>query len=334
MSSPHESFEALVLDRVGNEVIPDVRLLERDALPDGDVLVRVEWSGINYKDALAVTNRGKVVRTFPMVPGIDLAGTVVESQSEQFSSGDSVLVTGYGTGEDRWGGYSQLARVQSKTVVSLPDGLTTRTAMALGTAGFTAMLAVFQLSEHGVVPERGPVLVTGASGGVGSFSVALLSQLGYQVVASTGRPEMDGYLTGLGAQKIVDRHELSDAPARPLSSETWSGAIDSVGGTTLGNILSVVKRHGCVASCGLAGGPDLRTTVFPFILRGVTLAGIDSNYCPMGRRQRAWRTLAAELAEDTVETIVQSQVALEGVPEASSRLMDGEIRGRLLVELS
>jgi acrylyl-CoA reductase (NADPH) len=334
MPRTSDTFRALVLDRHGDEVAAQVREMQTSALPDGDVTVRIEWSGVNYKDALAVTNRGKIVRRFPMVPGIDLAGSVRESQSRRFGPGDRVILTGYGTGEDCWGGYAKLARSYADYLVPTPESMSSRQAMAAGTAGFTAILGVMALADHGVTPEEGPVLVTGASGGVGSFAVALLAGRGFDVAASTGRAETHDYLRQLGASSIVDRTDLAAPPERPLQSEKWQGAIDSVGGTTLANMLTAVRRHGCVASCGLAGGHELETTVFPLILRGVILVGIDSNYCPMPRRERAWRALADELGSHVFETVADTQAQLEEVPDYCLRLLSGGVRGRVLVRLT
>lgn len=327
------SFPALVLDRHGDDTRLDLRQLSLADLPKGDVLVRVAWSGLNYKDALAVTNRGRIARRFPLVPGIDLAGTVVESAVPDFKPDDRVLVTGYGIGEEHWGGYAGFARLLSSWLVPVPEGLALRHAMAIGTAGFTAMISVMALEEHGLAPEDGEVAVSGASGGVGSFAVALLAAAGFRVVAATGRAEMADYLRRLGATDIAPRSELATATSGPLGSERWSGAVDSVGGTTLAELIRTTRRHGSVAACGLAGGPELNTTVFPFILRGVNLLGIDSNFCPADRRRAAWQRLAADLAPATIEAIIDRDVTLEVVQAAGLALLDGAVRGRVVVEL-
>jgi acrylyl-CoA reductase (NADPH) len=334
MSGSSESFKALVLDRRDDQVEATIRRLNHHDLPAGEVLVRVAWSGLNYKDALAVTNRGRIVRSFPMVPGADLAGTVVASESPDFAPGEAVLVTGYGSGEDHWGGYTQLNRLQSAWLVPLPRGLSLKHAMAVGTAGFTAMLGTMSLAEHNVVPGDGEIIVTGAAGGVGSFAVALLSRQGYQVVAATGRPELADYLEGLGAASLVARVELDQPSDRPLASERWAGALDTVGGLTLANLIRSTRRHGSIAACGLAGGTDLQTTVYPFILRGVNLLGIDSNYCPPGRRREAWARVAAELPAATIDAIAQQVAPLEAVPQLAGEVLAGRVRGRIVVDLS
>lgn len=282
-----EQFKALVLNEEDGKTISQIRRLSTDDLPQGDVLLAVEYSSLNYKDGLAITGKGKIVRAWPMVPGIDLAGRVLESASADYAPGDPVVLTGWGVGEKYWGGYSQRQRVQSQWLVPLPQGLDTRSAMVIGTAGFTAMLCVMALEESGVAPGDGSVLVTGASGGVGSVAVALLSKLGYRVAAVSGKPEAADYLRNLGAQEILSREEMS-VPPRPLEGQRWDGAIDTVGGVMLARVLAETRYNGCVAACGLAGGADLPTTVMPFILRNVTLRGVDSVQCPGPRRRTAW----------------------------------------------
>ena len=301
-------------------------------LMDGDVTVRVTHSTVNYKDGLAVTGKSPVVRRFPMIPGIDFAGIVEESSNPAWKPGDEVILNGWGVGETHLGGYAQKARVKGDWLVRLPTGMTTREAMAVGTAGFTAMLSVLALEKHGLTPKDGPIVVTGAAGGVGSVAVALLSKLGFQVIASTGRPAEADYLRGLGASEIVDRNELS-APGKPLAKERWAGGIDSVGSTTLANLLAMTKYNGAIAACGLAGGMDLPSSVAPFILRGVCLLGIDSVMCPIGPRQVAWERIAkdldhAKLAEMTTE------IGLGDVLDVAPKILAGQLRGRTVVKIS
>src|SRR5579864_5657859 len=298
-------FRALVLHESDGKVTPRIEHVTEDDLPPGEVTVDVEYSTLNYKDGLILKGLGRLVRKYPHVPGIDFAGRVSLSTTPEYKPGDAVLVTGWRVGEVQWGGFAEKARVKASQLVRLPQGLTTRRAMAVGTAGFTAMLAVMALEEHGLKsggrgeasgsPGAGEVLVTGAAGGLGSITVALLAKLGHAVVASTGRAETHDYLRALGAQGIIDRASLAQAPTRPLDSERWAGAIDAVGSTTLATVLSQLKYNASVAACGLAGGNDLPTTVIPFLLRGVKLLGIDSVLCPMPERQEAWRRLAHDL---------------------------------------
>ncbi len=320
-------FKALVLEQEGAP--PLIR--ELTDLPEGDVLVKVSHSSLNYKDGMALAGRRGIVRSYPMVPGIDLAGSVVESSSPGFKPGDAVLATGWGLGEDHWGGYAEMARLRAEWLVPMPAGLTPQRAMALGTAGFTAMLSVMALQAHHVAPG-GRVIVTGAAGGVGSIAVALLARAGYQVAASTGRPELGDYLKGLGAAEVVDRAATA-APGRgPLARETWAGAVDTVGGDTLAGLLRAAARDGCVAACGLAGGSALATTVYPFILRGVTLTGIDSNYCPQARRLEAWGRLAREMPADVLDGLYRV-VPLEHAQGLSEEILAGRVRGRVVVAL-
>ncbi len=326
------TFEALVID--SSEPRVSIRSFTQDHLPgEGDVLVRVEWSSINYKDALAVTSRGKIIRgKMPFVPGIDLAGTVIHSGSLDFSEGDRVLATGWGIGEKHWGGYSQIQRVWSSSLIPIPTYLSTRDSMIVGTAGLTAMLSVLEIENHGLPITSGEVLVTGATGGVGSFSTMLLAQGGYRVAASTGKSSARDYLMNLGATRIVERSELESGAARPLDRGEWSGCIDSVGSKTLESVLSRCKPHAVVAACGLAGGHELNTTVFPFILRGVKLIGIDSNRCPLARRTTAWTRLS-KLARNVDLNSLAHEVELSGIVEASEQLMEGGITGRFVVNL-
>ena len=303
-------------------------------LPDGDVLIDVSHSSLNYKDGLAVTGKGKIVRgDFPFVPGIDLAGTVAASESGAWTEGDRVVLTGWGTGEDRWGGYAERARAAADHLVALPDGLSAEDAMWIGTAGFTAMLSVLALEAHGVEPGAGAVAVTGASGGVGSMATALLAAAGHEVHAVTGTESAHDYLRGLGAAEVLGREALADAPDVPLQKGVWAGAVDSVGGTTLAALLAQSRRHACVAACGLAGGPGLATTVFPFILRGVTLAGIDSNTAPSDLRQRAWQRLAEAVSAGHLAGVEKTVVGLADVPAWSERIVAGDTVGRVVVDV-
>lgn len=324
------TFKALVVGS-GEPYAAAIRAVSEGELPDGDVLVEVSHSSLNYKDGLAITGAGKVIRSFPMAPGIDLAGTVKESGSPDYRPGDAVILTGWGTGETHWGGLSGMNRVRSEWLVPLPDGLSPQQAMGIGTAGFTAMLSVMALEAHGLGKDR-EVLVTGAVGGVGSVAVAVLAHLGYKVVASTGRPEEAAYLRSLGAAEILERNTLS-APAKPLESERFGGAVDTVGGATLAGVLPRLVRGGSVAACGNAGGPGLETTVFPFILRGVNLLGIDSNMCPKPRRVEAWARLARDLPLQLLDSVIQT-VRLEDVPQLAQEILKGRVRGRVVVDLN
>ena len=300
-------------------------------LPEGDVTVEVEWSTLNYKDALAITGRSPVVRRFPMVPGIDFAGRVKESGNPDFRPGDAVLLNGWGVGETHWGGLAGEARVKGDWLLPIPPGLDARRSMAIGTAGYTAMLCVMALERHGVKPDSGEVAVTGATGGVGSFAVALLARRGYRVVASTGKAQEADYLKRLGASDIIDRTELA-TPGKPLGKERWAGAVDSVGGVTLANLCATTRYGGTVAACGLAQSMDFPATVAPFILRGVTLAGIDSVYCPIPQRRAAWDALARELDPALIDAI-GAEIALPDAIATASGLLDGKVRGRVLVRL-
>lgn len=327
------TFEALLLKQEGERIRAEIDQIGTQDLPEGDVLVEVAWSSLNYKDGLAVTGQPGVVRgPYPFVGGIDLAGTVVASDSNAFAPGDRVIGTGWGLGERHWGGYSQYQRVRGEWLVRLPDGLDLRGSMVLGTAGLTAMLSIIALESQGLAVDQGPVLVTGASGGVGSLSVALLSRLGYQVAASTGRESSHAFLKSLGAETIVHRDELSAGPKRPLESARWAGAIDTVGGATLASILSSLRTHGSVAACGRAGDSNLNTTVFPFILRGVNLLGIDSNNCPHPLRETAWRRLAETVTTEMLEQI-GAEINLGDVPEKAEDILKGKVRGRLVVRV-
>jgi acrylyl-CoA reductase (NADPH) len=325
-------FKAILIEKQDGDQRVGLQTLEDSQLPEGDVTVRVECSTLNYKDALAITGKGPVVRKFPMVPGIDLAGTVETSTSDEFKPGDSVLLNGWGVGEGHWGGLAEKARLESRWLIPLPSAFSARLAMAIGTAGYTAMLAVMALEHNGVLPDRGDVLVTGANGGVGSYSIALLSKLDYRVIAATGRPEETEYLKGLGAQEIIDRSELSD-PGRPLAKERWIGAIDSVGSHTLANVLASTRYGGAVAACGLAQGMDLPSSVAPFILRGVTLAGIDSVMKPRPDRIEAWRRLGELLDTEQLDAITQT-IGLEDAIDKAEELLAGRVRGRVVVSMA
>jgi acrylyl-CoA reductase (NADPH) len=327
-----DTFQALVVDRHDDRVQAAIKTLQVNDLPDGDVLVSIAYSSLNYKDGLAITGKGKIIRNYPMVPGIDFAGTVVESQSPNFKPGDQVVLTGWGVGERHWGGFSQMARVKAEWLVPLPDGLTMEQAMGVGSAGFTAMLCVMALEEHGLTPGEREVVVTGASGGVGSAAIAILSNLGYRVVASTGRATLHDYLRELGAHSFLDREELA-GQKKPLESERWAGAVDSVGGTTLANLLASMAYGGSVAACGLAGGSDLPATVFPFILRGVNLLGIDSVQCPPERRRTAWQRVLRDLSGEKLENMMQT-VPLESLLSLGDEILKGQVRGRVVVDVN
>lgn len=328
-----DDFRALVLEQdEAGETHAHIRRLTEDDLPDEEVLLAVEYSSLNYKDGLAITGKGRVVRDFPMVPGIDLAGTVLSSRSQQYAAGDRVVLTGWGVGERYWGGYSQRQRVRPEWLVRLPDQLGAREAMAIGTAGFTAMLCVMALEAAHVTPESGEVLVTGASGGVGSVVVAILANLGYQVAAVTGRPEGEDWLRQLGAGTIIPRADMAQPP-RPLESQRWAGAVDTVGGVILARVLAETCYGGTVAACGLAGGVDLPTTVMPFILRNVGLQGVDSVMCPIARRQEAWDRLARDLPKEMLAALTR-EVKLEQLPELGGQILAGKVRGRVVVSLA
>jgi len=325
------TFKAIVIDKA--DAGQTVRLTDFDEkdLKDGDVTVRVECSTVNYKDGLAITGKAPVVRRFPMIAGVDLAGTVESSTHPKWKPGDHVILNGWGLGETHLGAYAEKARVKGDWLIRRPAGISARNAMAIGTAGYTAMLAVMALERAGIDPSRGPVIVTGAAGGVGSVAVALLAKLGYAVAASTGRPEEADYLKGLGASEIIDRNELT-GPARPLAKERWAGAIDAVGSTTLANVLSMTRYGGAVAACGLAGGMDLPTTVAPFILRGISLIGIDSVMCPLPQREAAWRRLETDLDREKIGTIA-NEIELDDVIAAGRRIVEGKVRGRIVVKI-
>ena len=324
-------FRAIVIDKA--DAGQTVRLTEFDEkdLMDGDVTVRVEYSTVNYKDGLAITGKAPVVRRFPMIAGIDFAGTVESSSHPNWKPGDKVILNGWGLGETHLGAYAEKARVKGDWLVRLPPGMTAHDAMAIGTAGYTAMLAVMALERAGLTPARGSIVVTGAAGGVGSVAVALLAKLGYAVVASTGRPDEAGYLKGLGAAEVIERKELA-GPVRPLAKERWAGGIDSVGSTTLANVLSMTRYGGAVAACGLAGGMDLPGSVAPFILRAVSLLGIDFVMCPLPMRREAWRRLATDLDRSKIAAMT-TEIGLADVIAAGGRIVDGRVRGRIVVKI-
>ena len=325
------TFKAIVIDKTDAGQSVALKDFDEKDLMEGDVTLRPEWSTVNYKDGLALTGKAPVVRRFPMIAGVDFAGTVESSTHPKWKPGDQVILNGWGVGETHLGAYAEKARVKGDWLVRRPAGISTRDAMAIGTAGYTAMLAVMALERAGINPSRGPVIVTGAAGGVGSVAVALLAKLGYAVAVSTGRPEEVAYLKGLGASEIINRNELA-GPARPLAKERWAGGIDAVGSTTLANVLSMTRYGGAVAACGLAGGMDLPTTVAPFILRGISLIGIDSVMCPLPHREAAWRRLEADLDHKKVMAMA-SEINLDEVIAAGGRIVDGKVRGRIVVKI-
>jgi acrylyl-CoA reductase (NADPH) len=327
------AFRALLLHEEGGRVVSRLESIDDSRLPQGDVTVRVEYSTLNYKDGLILRGQGRLVRQYPHVPGIDFAGIVEESSSPDFQPGDPVLLTGWRVGELHWGGYAERARVKADWLVRRPQGLSAKQVMAIGTAGFTAMLALIALERHGLAPDAGEVLVTGAAGGVGGVAISLLAALGYRVVASTGRPELRDYLEGLGAAELLDRAALAAKPTRPLDRERWAGAIDAVGGNTLATILTTLKYRAGVAACGLAGGSELPATVIPFLLRGVTLLGIDSVMCPRDERIAAWDRLARDLPLDRLDRMTET-VPLADVPSLAPRILNGAVRGRVVVAVA
>ena len=326
------TFKAIRIDKAEKGQTVGLVDFDESELMDGDVTVAVEWSTVNYKDGLAVTGKAPVVRRFPMIAGIDFAGTVEQSSHPQWKAGDKVVCNGWGMGETHLGAYAEKARVKGDWLVRLPDGISTRDAMAIGTAGYTAMLSVLALEKHGLTPNSGPVVVTGAAGGVGSVAIAVLSKLGYHVIASTGRASEADYLRALGAAEIIERSELS-GPAKPLAKERWAGGIDSVGSTTLANLLSMTKYRGAIAACGLAGGMDLPSSVAPFILRGVCLLGIDSVMCPLALREQAWNRLASDLDSSKLAEITH-EIGLDEVIAAGPKILGGQVRGRIVVKIS
>ncbi len=327
-----DTFKAIQVSRDDdkNQSVDIVELTEAD-LMDGDVTVAVEATTVNYKDGLAITGKSPVVRHWPMVPGIDLAGTVLNSRSNEFNVGDKVLLNGFGVGEVHWGGYAERARISADWLIPLPNGLTSQQAMGIGTAGYTAMLCVLALERHGVTPKSGPIIVTGANGGVGSVAIVILSKLGYHVIASTGRVAETGFLQELGASEIIDRAELSEA-GRPLGKERWAGGVDAVGSHTLANVLAQTQYGGAVAACGLAQGFDLPTTVMPFILRGVSLLGIDSVMAPKERRLEAWQRIVEDLDLKKLEALTTT-IGFDDIIHTATDIVDGKVRGRVIVDM-
>jgi acrylyl-CoA reductase (NADPH) len=325
------TFKAIRIDKADKGTTAALTQFDEADLMEGDVTVAVEWSTLNYKDGLAVTGKAPVVRRFPMIAGIDFAGTVEQSAHPGWKAGDKVVCTGWGLGETHLGAYAEKARVKGDWLVRLPEGMSPREAMAIGTAGLTAMLAVLALEKQGLAPNSGPMVVTGAAGGVGSVAISVLAKLGYHVIASTGRMSEAPYLKGLGAAELIDRNELS-GPAKPLAKERWAGGVDSVGSTTLANLLSMTKYGGAVAACGLAAGMDLPTSVAPFILRGVCLLGIDSVMCPINARKVAWTRLAADLDRAKLTEITQ-EIGLDQVIGMGAEILKGQVRGRIVVKI-
>ncbi|NBB96819.1 MAG: acryloyl-CoA reductase [Alphaproteobacteria bacterium] len=328
------TFKALVVEKLEDGTTKAaVQDMTEDRLPAGEVTVAVDYSTVNYKDGLCIGPGGGLVRNYPHVPGIDFAGTVEASDDPRYTPGDAVVLTGWRVGEAHWGGYAQKARVKADWLVPLPNGITARQAMAVGTAGFTAMLAVMALEDHGLKPGDGPVLVTGAAGGVGSVAVAILSALGHEVAAVTGRPETESYLRDLGATTIVPRDDLNETVKRPLESETWAGCVDAVGGAMLARVLGQMKYRASVAAVGLAGGAGLPATVVPFLLRGVNLLGIDSVLQPYDNRLRAWRRIAADLPMEKLEAMIQP-ARLQDLPQLGADILKGQVKGRVVVDVN
>lgn len=328
-----QSFDALVVNKQEEQFSVDVQKLTINDLPEGEVLIQVHYSGVNYKDSLASIPNGNIVKNYPFVPGIDLAGVVVSSEDPRFKEGDEVIATSYEIGVSHFGGYSEYARIPAKWVVPLPAGLTLKKAMIIGTAGFTAALSVQRLQDNGVSPEKGKVLVTGATGGVGSFAISILSKLGFEVEASTGKASEQDYLTSLGATSIVPREEVFDGKIRALGKQKWVAAVDPVGGEPLAALLSQIQYGGSVAVSGLTAGGNVPTTVYPFILRGVNLLGIDSVYCDMETRLKVWERLANVYQSENLEEFIQQEVSLAQLPEFLPTLLKAQARGRILVKL-
>lgn len=324
-------MQALLLEQQDGKTLASVQTLDESRLPEGDVTVDVHWSSLNYKDALAITGKGKIIRNFPMIPGIDFAGTVRTSEDPHFHAGQEVLLTGWGVGENHWGGLAEQARVKGDWLVAMPQGLDACKAMIIGTAGFTAMLCVMALEDAGVRPQDGEIVVTGASGGVGSTAVALLHKLGYQVVAVSGRESTHEYLKSLGASRILPRDEFAES--RPLEKQVWAGAIDTVGDKVLAKVLAQMNYGGCVAACGLAGGFTLPTTVMPFILRNVRLQGVDSVMTPPARRAQAWQRLVTDLPE-SFYTQAAKEISLAEAPKFAEAIINNQIQGRTLVKVN
>ncbi|MGV2940183.1 acryloyl-CoA reductase [Mesobacillus sp. LC4] len=328
-----ENFKAFMVNKNEEDFSAEIKTVRLEGLPAGDVLIKVSYSSVNYKDGLASIPNGKIVRSYPFIPGIDLAGTVVRSDDNRFKEGDEVIATSYEIGVSHYGGFSEFARIPGDWIVPLPEGLLLKEAMVYGTAGFTAALSVHRLEENGLTPEKGKVLVTGATGGVGSVAVAMLAKRGYQVVASTGKETEHDYLRKIGAAEIISREELAGEKLRPLDKQLWAAAVDPVGGKTLSSILSKLDYNGSVAVSGLTGGTDVPTTVFPFILRGINLLGIDSVYCPMETRKLLWQRMATDLKPEGLLETIQNEVELEELPGVLSSILKGENRGRTIVKM-
>jgi len=327
------TFRALVVNKGDSTFSVSVEELHLNELPVGEILIRVSYSSINYKDGLACNPNGRIVKNYPFVPGIDLAGIVVDSTDTRFNEGDPVLVTGYDLGVSHFGGFSEFARVPADWVVPLPNNLTLREAMIIGTAGFTAALSVQSLEEHNITPVQGPILVTGATGGVGSTAVAILAKRGFDVVASTGKESEYGYLRELGAKEILSREDVSPEKIKPIDKQRWAGVIDPVGGNILAYALSTTQYGGTIAVSGLTGGANLSTTVFPFILRGVNLIGIDSVYCSMNKRRKIWNRLSSDFKPEQLSSMVYGEIKLDEIEETAKKIQEGKIRGRVLVKL-
>lgn len=325
-------FKAILINKEDDNYSASLQEIDESQLPEGNVSIDVQYSTLNYKDGLAITGKSPVVRKFPMVPGVDLVGTVESTTHPEFKIGDSVVLNGWGVGETHWGGLAQKARLNGDWLVPLPKTFTPKQAMSIGTAGYTAMLCIMALEQHGVIPERGEILVTGATGGVGSVAVALLARLGYQVVAMTGKAEESEYVTALGASEVMARSEYAE-PGRPMAKERWAGVVDVVGSHVLANACAATKYGGTVAACGLAGGFDLKTTVMPFILRGVTLAGVDSVMCPQEKRLEAWRRLEQNLDLSKLDNIAH-EIGLSSAIETAGKLLEGKVRGRVIVNVN
>ena len=326
-----EKFRALMIKKEDDVQTVNMVEIDDNDLMEGNVLLKITHSTLNYKDGLAITGASPVVRSFPMIPGIDLSGIVLSSEDKNFSEGDRVVLNGYGLSESHFGGYSEKARVKSEHLLKLPENISNKQAMAIGTAGYTAMLCVLAIEDHGIKPDHGTILVSGASGGVGSVAISLLSDLGYNVEASTGRLEETGYLNNLGAKTVIDRSELSE-PSRPLGKERWAGAIDSVGSTTLANILAQISYGGAVSACGLAQGMDLPSTVMPFILRGISLLGVDSVMAPMQIRERAWNRLSKDINFEKLEEMI-IEASLDQIEKLANDILKGQVRGRVVVNI-
>ncbi len=328
-----QTFNALVVNKEEENFTVKVQSLTVQDLPEGEVLIQVSYSGINYKDSLASIPNGNIVRSYPFVPGIDLAGVVVSSEDPRFKEGDEVIATSYEIGVSHFGGYSEYARVKADWIVPLPKGLTLKEAMTIGTAGFTAALCVQRLEENGLTPDKGPVLVTGATGGVGSFAISILAARGYQIEASTGKASESEYLKNLGANEILSREDVYDGKVKALGKQKWAAAVDSSGGEILASVISQIQYGGAVAACGLTAGTKLPTTVFPFILRGVDLLGVDSVYCPMETRAKTWERLSTDFKPTNLDDFIQQEVTLQELPDALPTLLEGKARGRIIVKL-